>query len=119
VLREHQGFAAHTNHYAAPAMAVYEGYHKAESRARLATAEEALSAGLASGADPMDLIERVLRSHDGEPDCICGHPDEAEPLGRRVMTVASMVCDLDAMELRACAGPPCENPYTTWSVGFG
>ena len=117
VLAEHTGCAAHTNHYAAPAMAVYEGYHKPESRTRLATAEELLRTGLAAGADPMDLVERALRSHAEQPDCICGHPDETVPLGQRVITVASMICDLDAMELRACAGPPCENPYTTWPAG--
>ena len=33
------------------------------------------------------------------------------------MTVASMICDLDAMRLRACAGPPCENDYQTFAVG--
>ena len=118
VLTEHEGHAAHTNHYAAAAMAVYEGYHKAESRARLAVADEVLGTGLAQGDDPVAVVERVLRSHAGAPDSICGHADESEPLGKRVITVASMICDLDAMELRACAGPPCEDPYTTWSVGL-
>jgi isopenicillin-N N-acyltransferase like protein len=116
VLTEHQGSAAHTNHYVAPAMAVYEGPRHAESRTRLAEAQAALAAGLAAGEDPRAVVERVLRSHENAPDCVCGHPDDAVPVGERVMTVASMVCDLDTMELSACAGPPCENPYTTWPV---
>lgn len=117
VLTEHRGWAAHTNHYVTRAMAVYEGNHEDESRARLADAQAGLIDGLAEGVDPMELVERVLRSHAGAPHSVCGHPDHARPPGRRVMTVASMICDLDAMELRACAGPPCENPYTTWPVG--
>lgn len=116
VLAEHEGFAAHTNHYVAPAMAVYEGYHKSESRARLADAERRLSEGLARGDDPMTLVESTLRSHTGAPDSVCGHAHEDAPVETRVTTVASMICDLDAMELRACAGPPCENPYTSWSA---
>ncbi len=119
VLREHDTFAAHTNHYVEPAMAHYEGYHKEESRRRLACAEGELHAGLERGDDPAELLERVLRSHDDLPDAICGHPDPTQPVADRVMTVASMVCDLDAMELRACAGPPCENPYHTFAAGHG
>lgn len=114
VLMEHEGSAAHTNHYVAPAMAVYEGYHKDESRARLADAEHHLAEGLAHGDDPMELVARTLRSHVGAPDSVCGHPQEDAPVESRVMTVASMICDLDAMELRACAGPPCQNPYAVW-----
>lgn len=114
VLTEHEGYAAHTNHYVAPAMSVYEGSHSSESRTRLAFAEGALADGLAAGEDPRALVDAVLRSHNGVCEWVCGHPDEKQPLGEQVMTVASMVCDLDAMQLHACAGPPCENPYTVW-----
>ena len=116
VLTEYEVSAAHTNHYVAPAMAVYEGSGNAESRIRLADAQAGLAAGLAAGDDPRSIVERVLRSHDNAPDCVCGHPEDDVPLGQRTMTVASMVCDLDAMELSACAGPPCENPYASFTV---
>jgi isopenicillin-N N-acyltransferase like protein len=49
-----------------------------------------------------------------QPDAICGHPDPETPVADRVMSVASIVCDLDRMELKACAGPPCESPYRTF-----
>jgi isopenicillin-N N-acyltransferase-like protein len=116
VLTEHQGAAAHTNHYVAPAMSLYEGGRGGESRLRLAYAEAGLAAGLDAGVEPLALVAAVLRSHAGAPESVCGHPDPALPPGEQGMTVASMVCDLDAMELHACAGPPCENPYTTWAV---
>ncbi len=114
VLTEHDTWAAHTNHYVAGPMAAYEGYHHQESRLRLAEAESSLAGGVERGDEPMGLVEGVLRSHAGAPDSICGHPDTSVAPAEQVMTVASMICDLDAMELRACAGPPCENPYQTF-----
>ena len=116
VLTEHEGRAAHTNHYVAPAMGFFEGRHGTESPRRLADAEAGLAAGLDAGDDPRAVVEAVLRRHIGRTEGVCSHADEALPLGEQVMTVASMVCDLDAMELHACAGPPCENPYTVWPV---
>ena len=108
---------AHTNHYVHPAMAVFEGYHKEESRDRLRQAEDELAAGVAQGEDARDLVARVLTLHDGGPDAICGHPDETLPVADQVMTVASLICDLDAMRVEACAGPPCENEYRVFEAG--
>jgi len=117
VLIEGGATLAHTNHYVHPAMAVFEGSHKEESRRRLRQAEDELAAGVAQGEDPRDLVARVLALHDDGPDAICGHPDETLPLADQVMTVASMVCDLDALRVEACAGPPCENEYRVFDVG--
>jgi len=117
VLIEGEGALAHTNHYVHPAMTVFEGYHKQESRDRLRRAEEELESGLARGEDPRDLVARVLTVHDGGQDAICGHPDESLPVTEQVMTVASMICDLDALRVEACAGPPCENEYRAFAAG--
>jgi isopenicillin-N N-acyltransferase-like protein len=117
VLIEGGATLAHTNHYVHPAMAVFEGYHKLESRDRLRQAECELAAGVARGEDARDLVARVLTAHDGGPDAICGHPDETLPVADRVMTVASLICDLDALRVEACAGPPCENEYRVFEAG--
>jgi len=117
VLIEGAATLAHTNHYVHPAMAVFEGYHKQESRDRLRQAEGELAAGVARGEDPRDLVARVLTLHDGGPDAICGHPDETLPVADQVMTVASLICDLDALRVEACAGPPCENEYRVFEAG--
>lgn len=111
-----EGWLAHTNHYVAPEMLACEGGRSPESRARLAAAERLLAEGVARGDDPVELVARVLRDHSGHPDSICGHENEAEPVGERVMTVASMICDLDERRLYACAGAPCENDYVTFSL---
>jgi isopenicillin-N N-acyltransferase-like protein len=111
------GFMAHTNHYAAPEMQAYEGSQHRESRTRLATAERLLAEGVARDDDPFELVARVLRCHEPSPrECICGHADETLPPAERVMTVGSMICDLDERRLYACAGPPCENHYRVFTM---
>ncbi len=111
------GFMAHTNHYAAPEMAPYEGSRHEESRVRLGTADRMLAEGVARGDDPVELAARVLRCHAPAPGkAICGHPDESVPAAEQGMTVGSMICDLDERRLHVCAGPPCENPYQTYSM---
>ena len=111
------GFMAHTNHYASPAMAPFEGSRFAESRVRLATAERLLAEGLARGDDPSDLVARVLASHERAPgQAICAHPDRGQSPAAQGMTVGSMICDLDERRIHVCAGPPCENPYESFSL---
>jgi isopenicillin-N N-acyltransferase-like protein len=112
------GFMAHSNHYVSPEMQAYEGYGGGESEVRLTTAERLLAEGLAAGEDPVDLVARVLRTHDPSPeDCICGHPEPDLPPGDQGMTVGSLICDLDERRMYACAGPPCENPYQVFEMG--
>jgi isopenicillin-N N-acyltransferase-like protein len=108
---------AHSNHYVSPAMQPYEGLGGGESAVRLATAERLLQEGVAAGDDPVDLVARVLRTHEPRPDeAICGHPNTNEAPADQGMTVGSMICDLDERRLYACAGPPCENPYQVFEM---
>ena len=101
------GLMAHTNHYVAPTMALFESAAYEESSVRLATSERMLADGLAGGEDPVQLMARVLRSHDPSPaQAICGHPDAGEPLAEQGMTVGSMIGDLDERRIYVCAGPP-------------
>jgi isopenicillin-N N-acyltransferase like protein len=116
VVTEHDEVAAHTNHYIEPAMQTYEGYRDKESPRRLAAARRRLVAGLQVGEDPLQLVRAVLRNHACSPDSICGHADTFAPPAEQVMTVASMICDLDEMRLYACAGPPCSNEYRSFTV---
>lgn len=111
------GFMVHTNHYAASAMAPYEGSQHEESRVRLRTGERMLADGVARGDDPVELVTRVLRCHEPSPDrAICGHADKGLFAAEQGMTVGSMICDLDERRVHVCAGPPCENPYQTFSI---
>ena len=112
-----RGYMAHTNHYAAPEMAPYEGSDQQESRTRLDTAETMLAEGLGRGDDPVELVARILRCHEpSSEECICGHPDLELPLAEQGMTVGSIICDLDERRLYACAGTPCDNPYQVFEM---
>jgi isopenicillin-N N-acyltransferase-like protein len=114
---ERDSFMAHTNHYVAPEMAPFEGERYQESSTRLATAERMLAEGIARGDDPVELVASVLRGHEPSPDdCICGHPSPEDPPAEQIMTVGSMICDLDERRVYACAGPPCENPYQIFEM---
>jgi isopenicillin-N N-acyltransferase-like protein len=111
------GLMAHTNHYAAAEMAPFEGSTYEESRVRLGMAERMLAEGVARGDDPVELVARVLRCHEPSLDqAICGHADHSLAASEQGMTVGSMICDLDERRLHVCAGPPCENPYQTFSM---
>ena len=59
------GYMAHSNHYVSPAMQPYEGYGGGESRGA-ARHRGAAAARRASprGEDPVDLVARVLRTHE-------------------------------------------------------
>ena len=111
---------AHSNHYVSPEMQAHEGYGGGESEVRLTTAERLLAEGLAAGEDPVDLVARVLRTHEPSlEECICGHPEPSLPPGDQGMTVGSLICDLDERRMYACAGPPCENPYQVFEMEGG
>ena len=111
------GFMAHTNHYVSPDMRPFEGYGGGESEARLSTAERLLMEGVAAGEDPVDLVARVLRTHEpSAAEAICGHPEPSEATADQGMTVGSIICDLDERRLYACAGAPCENPYQVFEM---
>jgi isopenicillin-N N-acyltransferase like protein len=112
------GFMAHANHYASPTMRPYEGYAGGESVVRHSTAERLLGEGVAAGEDPVDLVARVLRTHEPSlQECICGHPEPAQAPAEQGMTVGSIICDLDERRMYACAGPPCENQYEVFEMG--
>ena len=112
------GFMAHTNHYDSADMKSYEGYGGGESVVRLSTAERLLAEGIAAGEDPLELVARVLRTHEPSlQECICGHPEPGQPPADQGMTVGSIICDLDERRVYACAGPPCENPYQVFEMG--
>ncbi len=111
------GSMAHTNHYVAAEMAPFEAAVYDESSIRLTTAKAILAEGVARGDDPVELVARVLRCHDPDPEqAICGHPDNSQPLAEQGMTVGSMICDLDERRIYVCAGPPCENPYQMYEM---
>jgi len=63
-----------------------------------------------------DLIKIALRDHFGEPNSICRHIDPVDPPAKAGQTNASVVIDLGAREMQVSNGPPCSNPFETYSL---
>lgn len=69
------------------------------------------------GAIAPDDIKRALSDHEGYPDSVCSHvPDGTTDLHKAWMTVASMIYNLDDLELEFCWGNPCEGEYKKYRL---
>ncbi len=66
-------------------------------------------------------FQAALGDHFGHPHSVCRHPDDsgrssnADPRAD-IVTVASVVMDLTESRMWVAAGPPCETPYTAYSL---
>jgi isopenicillin-N N-acyltransferase like protein len=91
---------AHTNHFLEPPRAGRDtGLEESDStERRLEVIRE------------LPLLE-ALRSHDGHPKGVCRHVDMSEPWDERTATLASVIMDLRACQLRVAAGQPCTTPH--------
>jgi isopenicillin-N N-acyltransferase-like protein len=59
-----------------------------------------------------DYIAQSVSDHMGFPDSVCSHMDDsAVDMHRQWMTIASMIYNLDDLELDICCGNPCEGEF--------
>ena len=82
-----------------------------------------LREGLNAHQRPLGVedFQAALTDHFGHPHSVCRHPDQA---GRQtnadpradIVTVASVVMDLTEASMWVAAGPPCETPYTLYTL---
>ncbi|GAB4439223.1 MAG: C45 family autoproteolytic acyltransferase/hydolase [Chloroflexi bacterium OHK40] len=107
-----QGLLAHANHCVDPVAAAGECPIEPPSttRERHGRAWELLRA--ARGAIDVALLQSVLRDHDGDPRCICRHPDLRLPTLDRGESVCGIVLDLGAGVMHVAPGVPCTVPFT-------
>jgi isopenicillin-N N-acyltransferase-like protein len=63
-----------------------------------------------------DLAD-LLRDHDGSPDSICRHPNPRLPEEERSQTVFAVLMDLDTLQMRYAAGPPCTFAFESLALG--
>ncbi len=105
------GRQAHTNHFLDPqSMGIKEP--PAEwlpcSRSRFDRMNHLLESKPTVGISD---IQRFLSDHQNHPNSICRHIDEAKPEGERIVTITSVVMDLDERKMYLTDGSPCEEPY--------
>jgi isopenicillin-N N-acyltransferase-like protein len=64
-----------------------------------------------------DRIKECLRDHKGYPDSICSHLEEgATNLHRAWMTIASILYNLDDLEMEVCRDNPCTGEYKKYRL---
>ncbi len=62
-------------------------------------------------------IKKCLSDHENYPYAICRHPsDTSIRLGRRGITVAGVIYDLEDGVAYVCAGPPCEGKFIEYKL---
>jgi len=110
-----EGFVTHTNHFLDPdRLGIWQPL--AEDRVstfhRYERMRSVLAQRLARGRKiRIEDLKRILRDHDGAPNCICRHADLARVPEERFETVVSVVMDLDAKEMHVASGTPCTTRY--------
>ena len=109
VIRGADDMLVHANHLESPELASLDTPTE-NSRCRRTRLQE-----LIEGASEPLTVERIrtfYRDHAGRPHSLCAHPFE----GRNVQTVASVIGDLEALELHVTKGAPCRAPYATYTL---
>ncbi len=69
------------------------------------------------GSIDVEHIIKCLSDHANYPKAICRHPhDVSIRLGRRSITVAGIIYDLEGGIAYICAGPPCEGEFVAYKL---
>jgi isopenicillin-N N-acyltransferase-like protein len=64
-----------------------------------------------SGEIGVDNVHKALSDHFSAPAAICRHPDTTLPEPKRVISVASILLDLDARTMFVTDGQPCQSAF--------
>jgi isopenicillin-N N-acyltransferase-like protein len=63
----------------------------------------------------IDDLQCALRDHYGLPEAICRHETEQSDDPNPIITVASVIMDLEARRMWVAPGPPCQNDYREYA----
>lgn len=100
---------AHANHVVDPALRARESGDLLNSRLRADRSGHLLARAAARGGITLDDLKAALRDHANHPKGVCKHV--APGVNETVCTIGSVIIDLTAGELHACAGNPCAGDY--------
>jgi isopenicillin-N N-acyltransferase-like protein len=105
-----EGILLHTNHFQAGPLRGRDLYRQEwpDTLARLDNLRELLNGVPAITAE---MIQQALRSHTGGPLSVCCHGEQAANFADQSATLASVVLDLDTLEMTVAPGQPCQHPY--------
>jgi isopenicillin-N N-acyltransferase-like protein len=110
VLEPKDGIVAHANHFV-----VDPSKNALETSPRGERLEELLRQK--HGDIDVPYLIRCLSDHENYPKAICRHPaDVTIRLGRRSITVAGVIYDLEAGVAHICTGPSCEGAFVAYTL---
>lgn len=112
VIYADDGYCVHTNHFYGPRMV------NTRDTGRIGLPDSYLRLGrfrdmIKHGNDKIGIkdIKTMLCDHVGYPDAICRHEDFSEPEEKRLVTLFSVIMNLDREEMYFAPGNPCECGY--------
>ena len=105
---------AHANHVVDPAMRARESGDLLNSRLRADRSGHLLARAAADGGVSLYDLKTILRDHANHPRGVCKHV--APGINETVCTIGSVIIDLTAGTLHACAGNPCAGEYETFTL---
>jgi isopenicillin-N N-acyltransferase like protein len=116
-LSPENGILAHTNHFSNPKQLGVTQVLDEERKStlhRFARITQLLRQ-MRSGNRKLSMrrAEEMLRDHDGKPESVCRHENQAFPADERYCTVVSVVMDLYTRQLHTTLRAPCEGEYQT------
>ncbi|WP_322820549.1 C45 family peptidase [Chloroflexus sp.] len=111
-----EGLLAHANHCLDGETAAGECPLEPTSttRERYGRAWELLHA--AAGQIDLDVLQTILRDHDGAPRCICRHPDPHVAAVDRNESVCGVIIDLHRRTMHVAANIPCQAPFVPFTL---
>ena len=73
---------------------------------------------LHAGTLSLDDFKAILSDHQGEPRCICRHPDRRVAAVDRSETVCGIIMDLGTMSMHIAPSLPCKSLFKTVMLDF-
>ncbi len=71
-----------------------------------------------NGQIDIPYLQECLRNHRQFPNSICHHINKREAEPMQMVSVFSIIMDLNASEAWITLGPPCQNEYVHYTVAF-
>lgn len=114
ILYAEQGMMVHTNHYLDDQMRKVESEpdELISTRIRYFRARRLL---METDQHSIKTLQAIQKDHINEPDSICNHAEEGDPLDRE-KTIVALTIDVTNQQMHASWGNPCENIFSTYQL---
>ena len=114
ILYAENGVMAHTNHFLDPTMRKIESEPDELISTRVRYHRTMRLLGLTE-KHTIKSLQAIQKDHINEPDSICNHAIDGNPLDRE-KTIVAMTIDLTNRQMNACWGNPCQSIFTTYQL---